>query len=96
MFASVALLNLLPRTVLFKCRGDEERLTASRKHHDEKALAVAPVDAGKILERCAARNAQRIDLLLRHNLLGTLNTLAAFVRRDGRGFGPAILEFSDW
>src|SRR5262249_45411118 len=50
--------------------------------HGGEPLAVAPADAGEVVERRAASEDDRVDLLLAHDLLRPLDAAAALVGRD--------------
>ena len=92
---AVALGNLLSSAFFFEAGRDIERLAAHGDDHDEHALAIAPADAGEVIERGAAGKADAVDLLFRHELLRLGDAGAALIGGDGLRFRLAALELSD-
>ena len=74
--------ELLARAIFFERRGDEERLADFRDDDGDKPLAVAPADAGEVVERRAAGEDDRVDLLLGHQPPRLLEARAPLVGGD--------------
>src|ERR1700726_1694950 len=86
MLAAIPERDLLPRPVLLKTRTDKERFTFGRQNHDEHAFAIAPTHAAEVFKRSPARQADRVDLALRHELLRPCDTNLPLGRSDGLRF----------
>src|SRR5258708_6176337 len=77
--------KLLHRARLLERRADEERVPFCRKDHGESTLTWPPFNSGKILERCARHDQDRINRIVPHQPPGFFLALAALLSSNRAG-----------